>query len=645
MSFGPIASLPISAISGPATPVVLPIIGPVHAFAPQEVKIRYGEKYLSEAINRKFLGIPRGVYLGFVPSFAGNALTLAVDPTYGVSFARLTSSLDPLSSVDVVTIAPLTLDFTGHVIYPVNIVLKADAALGQPHQAQIVTQLGPPSGPTEILICRVTAAGVFSTALPADQDNPYAYSSAPLGFGFMKSGAVEELLAAIDVVAEVQAARVDLTGFTHPNLGARLASDASGASMAGRLGKEIKNLQGTDHLVVGAVSSVNVSRAFSGLHRGLLGLTPVENIAPFGSESFVAAVTAGTLPLVPPTGAISDTFRNVCAVTDPTEARLLDPTRKIAYGRLVADEVALTGLVNFSIGVPGVVGIGTIFSSQILPGDIIQDPNGNFYEVLSVTDNFNLILSINALATVGGTGLLRRRFTLEMKTRTGPIDSVDESPYLISGGTTIRFLFPAWRSLAAAQFDQVAMLARNFTDTPVVTATTTLYGLAPVASTAPDGKAGAIYEIRHNDPVNGPHVNSIDFHGVAAAPGVANITQRGPTGNQGTSGLLGPPGPPGPTGTQGPGLATSALLDVSGLFNHFSLGANTPYSYFRNFGAPIKFLTGFNVWWYSPNTFDSDDHWEITLIDIVGTTGFIHGKVPPGGTPSAQVKFAINGAI
>src|SRR3989344_9259085 len=197
-------------------------IFPTHTFNEQQVKIRQGERYLSEATSRKFLGIPRGVYLGFVPNFSGDVLTLSPDPTYEVSFARLTSSLDPLVSADVIVAASITLDFTGHVTYPVNVVLKVDAALGQPHQAQILTQIAAPVDPTEILLCRVTAAQTVSAAQPTDQDNPYAYSSAPLGFGFMKSGAVEELLAAVDMLAEITAARTDLTGFVHPSLGNRL---------------------------------------------------------------------------------------------------------------------------------------------------------------------------------------------------------------------------------------------------------------------------------------------------------------------------------------------------------------------------------------------------------------------------------------
>ena len=649
MSLGPIASLPISALPSAAAPIVLPSVGPSYTFSPQEVKIRYGEKYLSEASNRKFLGIPRGVYLGFTPNFNGNVLTLAIDPTYGVSFARLTSSIDPLSSVDVISTEPVMLDFTGHVVFPVNVVLKANAALGQPHQALIVVQVAPPIDPTEILVCRVSAIGAVSAGLPADRANPYAYVGAPLGFGFMKSGAVEELLAAIDVVAEVQAARTDLTGFTHPNLGARLAADAAGTAMANRLGKEIKNLQGSDLPIIVPVSSVNVSRAFSGLHRGLLGLSPAENIGPFGSETRVAAVTSGALPVVPPAGALIDPFRNVCEVVDSsTKARVLNTNRQIAYGRLVAGEVVLSGAVNFSIGVPGVVGIGTSFLSQIVTGDIIQDPNGNFYEVLLVINNSSLTLSVNALATVGGPGLLRRRFTLEMRTRTGPVDSVDEAPFLLPGGSTVRFFFPMWRTLATAQFDVLPLFSQNFVDTPVTPATTVAPGLAAVVATAPDGKAGAIYEIRHNDPVNGPHVHTIDFHGVSAGVGVANVTQRGPTGVQGPAGTLGPPGPAGPAGPAGPGLTTEVLLNTSGTFDHFALGAGVAYSHSHVFAGPIKFLTGGNVYWYGPTNFgffDFDDHWEITLIDIAVNTGTIYAKVPSVGTPSVQVKFALNGAV
>jgi len=40
----------------------------------QNIKARWGERYTSDAVNKKFIGFPRGVYYGFVP--AANGLEL-----------------------------------------------------------------------------------------------------------------------------------------------------------------------------------------------------------------------------------------------------------------------------------------------------------------------------------------------------------------------------------------------------------------------------------------------------------------------------------------------------------------------------------------------------------------------------------------
>ena len=55
------------------------VAGPIQAFTREDVKARWTERYTSDAINKKFLGIPRGIYLGFIPSPAGLVLTLKPD--------------------------------------------------------------------------------------------------------------------------------------------------------------------------------------------------------------------------------------------------------------------------------------------------------------------------------------------------------------------------------------------------------------------------------------------------------------------------------------------------------------------------------------------------------------------------------------
>jgi len=370
---------------------------PTSTINKQNVKFRYGEQYVSEAANRKFLAIPRGVYYGFIPTFENDVLTLAPDPTYGVSQARLTSSDDPLIALDVVTTESITLDFTGHSSYPVNVVLKANGALGLAHSAQVFTKVGAATDPTELLLGEVTAANTIDVTLPAKRSNPYAYAGAPLGYGFMPSGSVEDLIAAVSLVQEVENARTDLTGFTHPTLRERLDADATGPAIAERLGKELRTIVSEDITLPSApTGSINVSRSFSALYRSS---SPVENIPGFASEDRNGAITGGTLPVLVPPGALSDSERNVCMVIDTSTERRIQNTAKVAaYGRLTLSEVVLTGTLTFVAASDRVSGAGTDFPNQVEVGDIVQDTADDYYEVTAIPQT----VTGELLATIGG---------------------------------------------------------------------------------------------------------------------------------------------------------------------------------------------------------------------------------------------------
>ena len=634
---------------------------PTYDFDPTQIKYRFGERYTSEASNRKFLGVPLGVYLGFLPSFSNQILTLATDPTYGYCFARLASQDDPLYIVDVVVSDDVVLDFSNHNAYPVNVVLRVSGRLGFPHSAEIVTQAPAPVYPTEILLGVVTGPNTIDVSEPFNRDTPYAYSGASLGYGFMRDGAVEELLASIAMNAEVIAARVDLSGVTQSDLDTRLETDASGSSMALRLGKEIRTILADDFVVAAPTDSISVSRAFSRYHRSLSGNAPIQDFDGFASESRLGAITSGVVPDPAPTGALTDTERNVCAVIDATsEARLTDSTRQVAYGRLVFDELALTGTeIVFNSGSTTVTGVGTAFMTlasgasrnEVVAGDIIQDPiSGDYFEVAVVTSDTQLDLSVsfpNATTPASTAPTLRRSFTLNCRTRTGV---TTETPYSVPAGM-IRVYFNAWVTLENSQFDYLTDLFRNFEEAPVTTATTSTAGKAFVTSAIPEGQAGAVYAIQAiGTQVGPPHVSSVDFGSAAlASPGVVNVTQRGPTGLPGNPGSGGSPGPTGPQGAQGQGFtnfSAANLFDESNVFDHSLLGAGTAYSYTTSMvGTEVLFLTGGNSEWYSPFVFDSNDHFDITDISVVGGTNVrLDARVPLGAGPAAQVRFFFNAA-
>jgi len=628
-------------------------VGPSFVFNQDDVKYRFGERYTSEASNRKFLGIPLGVYLGFTPSFKNNILTLGVDPEFGYCFARIASQDDSLYILDVIIQANVVLDFSNHNDFPVNVVLRVNGKLGFPHSAEVLTQTAAPVFPVDILIGVVTAPNTIDVAEPFNRDTPYAYTGAPLGYGFVKSNAVEELLAAIALNSEIAAARTDLTGFVHPDLVTRLEADGNSAAMADRLGKENKTILADDFVIAAPTDTINVSRAFSRFHRNITGNTPVQDFVGFASETRVGAITSGNISDPAPAGAVIDVERNVCAIIDATtEARFTDSTRQVAYGRLVHNEIALSGTdITFTNGVTTVAGTATLFTLQVATGDIIQDPiSGDFFEVGSVTSDVLLDLSVvfpNATTPAATSPGLRRRFTLNARTRSGP----DSDALFTMPASTIRVYFNAWLTVENSQYDYYTELLRAFEEDPVINATTTSSGKALVTPTLSEGKAGSIFAIQQLSSQVGPaHVHTVDFNGaVPGGSGIIDVTQRGPTGLPGNPGGAGVPGPQGSPGAQGQGFTnfdSANLFRESPVFQHGVLGSGVKYTFTTTMaGSEILFLTGGNSEWYSPFIFDSDDHFQIDNIEIVsGMQVRLSARVPIGGSPAAEVRFFMNAA-
>ena len=56
----------------------------------QDIKARWGERYTSDAVNKKFVGFPRGIYYGFVPVV--NNLRLTLKPDLSVYFTDLSGA-------------------------------------------------------------------------------------------------------------------------------------------------------------------------------------------------------------------------------------------------------------------------------------------------------------------------------------------------------------------------------------------------------------------------------------------------------------------------------------------------------------------------------------------------------------------------
>src|SRR5579863_3303156 len=95
---------------------------PSQSFTTNNVKVRWDERYTSESLNIKFLGIPRGVYAGFIPQVTPSSLVLSLttDPTEGFSLIRVQSGLEKVM-IDIITQQTVTLDFTGQATWPVYV--------------------------------------------------------------------------------------------------------------------------------------------------------------------------------------------------------------------------------------------------------------------------------------------------------------------------------------------------------------------------------------------------------------------------------------------------------------------------------------------------------------------------------------------
>ena len=160
--------------------------------------------------------------------------------------------------------------------------VRADQKLGSPVSADVFTRGTGPVDVTEQLVCVVTKPSadlVVAFDQPTNQDSPFAWTTAPLGFGFMRDGAVEELQQAVAMVAEVEAARLDLQGMTWPfpdGLHDRIIADLVPAAIAGRLGLGLRVLRGEDTLVASTTDEVNVSSSFTEVARTRLPILTLE---------------------------------------------------------------------------------------------------------------------------------------------------------------------------------------------------------------------------------------------------------------------------------------------------------------------------------------------------------------------------------
>lgn len=487
----------------------------------------------------------------------------------------------------------------------------------------------------EVLLCLVTGtpgAIVVNSTAPTNRDVPIAYPSVP--FGYMPAGSMESLAAAVDILNEVAAARVDLQGVTHPDLKTRLDVDMAGPAMGTRLGRVFRSLRSNQYQVISGATEFNVSGSLSEVNRDFL---PVLTLGGAGSETTVGAIAAPV-----------DAVRNVCVLLDGTTFNRLidnDTDRNVLFGRLVQeDDFVIDGVITFANALTAVVGDDQArFTIQLQVGDTLQGPDGKFYEVASIQTDAALTLRDGYQGTNASSGgLIRRRFKVQIKKIVAGVE-VAGAP---SATTQVQAILPTFLSHAAAYFDAGSFTYQPGELPPVPDATTTVPGKIALAD-AGSPFVGSINLQQGGVAVPGGPFHTLNFIGspgalVELSPGVVDVTNLGPIG---PPGIGGGPGPIGPTGGPGPSITQRTPLDKSAEQGGPGTGPIL-CTHTVNFGYTLTFLSGgFALVRDNFNFAVPND--QVEIIDIAPTgpsSATIQANVgAPGFFVDDHIKLYLNG--
>lgn len=525
---------------------------PVQVFTRDNALVGYDDDYKSSPLARKFAGWPRGVYTGFVPGTTPGSplLTLSIDPTEGVSIIKLPSAGDP-GGIDLVVKSTITIDFTGHLTFPVNVVAVATYDDSGAPSAQLFTiSPGTPAW-NEVVVCQVQGAPLaMTTAInPAlgQRTSPLAFVGSD--FGYMPAGAVEDLQAAVDIVNEVVAARVGLDAVDYPSLSDRLAADLSAASMGARLGKVFRALRSNDYTVAANATEVRVAGSFSEVNRDF---APFITLSGAGSESSEGAVAAP-----------NDSSRNVAIVVDSNSGYKIiddDTNRRVIYGRLEGPtSEAIAGTFQFTLALATVTASDADLLAQVSQGDGLEGPDGKVYEVATVVDDSTLILrDAYQGPTTSSSSVSKQVWLLRFR----KLVSGSETAAAVPAATTLHFVFPAFLTLGQDNPDWTLPHLTGAERPPFPAATTTLAGKVPLGTAG--SLVGAVFVQAAGAPVAGGPFHLINFSAGGGqvqqtAPGVITVGAIGGTGAPGPPGASGGPGPAGATG---PGFTALTLFET-----------------------------------------------------------------------------------
>jgi len=586
------------------------------AFPNTNVKVRFEEASVPAALNTRWLGMPRGVYIGFIPQTApGNmTLTLAIDPNHNFSLLKVGAQTEKVM-VDIFTADPVLLNFTGHTQWPVYVVSRCDYVHGAPTQARIFARALPAAGPQEVLICKVDKPGanlVVTAASPGTKQPPVAFQGQ--AFGFMPGGSVEQIASTVPTVAEVIAARLSPYTGAHTSLSARIADDLGGTEIANRLGLRQVNLLSNVHTSVSG-GSTNVSGSFAATSRSF---APNMLIEANATEVLEGVITG---PL--------DPVRNVCFVVNAkTRQRIVDAGQQPVYGRLTftSGTVGAGKTIRFYNASDNVDGNGTNpFGGGFQAGDIVLAPDLKYYEVKSITDANNAVLRT---AYEGGVPMVPdtvvnttfRRFTLSFLTVVG-------GPFVMPT-TDIQFISPAFFRTDRAIFDGFLYIKMDGEKTEPGFAAPGVAGRFKLAVVG--GLVGSVRTIKNSGAVIGNNFHTLNFAfggATNAGGGVANVSVPGATGPAGAPGSAGPKGSTGPNGAGYTDKNTFADAPTSSGTTGVALGP-VSISFTKPFGWPVVHASG--GWSYidGPNSLGFE-RLSIDSLTVAGNTATITASINP----------------
>jgi len=528
----PTASSPTASTTPLATPA--PGVGtfPSVSLGKEFVKVRWFEENVPEAVNRRWIGMPRGIYLGFIPTTTTGSriLKLETDPGQNFSLLRVPSSDDRVM-VDIFSGTDLEIDFSGHNVWPVYVLASSTFRARTQTQGKIFTRASNVVGIDEVVICKVDKVGnnlVIDTTEPTNRHQPLAFNSQP--YGYMPTSAIDDLAATNATVAEVIAARSSSYTGPHSTLGTRLNADMAGDAMADRLGLRLVHLISNNHPNRSGIS-VNVSGSFSETGRQI---APQLTITAGGDESTEGAITSGV--------------RNICFfVNGSTGQRLIDETtRESVYGRLTFSSASIGGgktvnYVNASTSVNG--GGSNPFTAPLEAGDLLEGPDGLFYEIVTITDPDNAVLG-SAYRGVDAPILnpTFRRWLALLFTVTG-------GAFNLATPTPVQFVFPGFFRLDRAIFDGLLLLKKDGERPQLPIATSAVPGKALLA--ADGGLVGSFRTIKDAGSSVGSDIHTLNFAfggATNAGGGIANVAVAGAQGATGPGANQGPQGNSGPAG-------------------------------------------------------------------------------------------------